>query len=60
MKFKVAVSGWGVVEVEAKDADLAREKVQDEAPDLAGDLYDLEVHEAVLADEPFQEYTEAN
>jgi hypothetical protein len=57
-KFKVAISGWAVVEVEAATAEEAENKVADEAPDMAGELYNLEVHEAVPADEAFKMHTD--
>lgn len=58
--FKVAVSGWAVVEVKANTAEQAENKVADEHPGIAGDLYDLEVHEAVAEDQPFEMHTDLN
>jgi hypothetical protein len=52
--YKVAVSGWAVVEVEANNADEAIKLVEDNTPGVAGELYDLEVHEAVVAEDTFK------
>lgn len=57
MTYKVGVSGWAVIEVEASSSEEAERLVQEERPGVAGELYDLEVHETVLDGEPFQIYT---
>ena len=58
MTYKVAASGYVVVEVEAESEAQAFEKVRDETPGVTGELYSLEVHEVVPATEPFKRHTD--
>lgn len=46
-KYIVPCSGWLEVEVEANSAKEAEELVLEERPDTAGELYDIEVGEAL-------------
>lgn len=59
-EYKVAVSGWAVVRVEANSPEEAENKVSELTPDIAGELYDLEVHEAVPNDDGFKMHTDLN
>lgn len=57
MTYKIAYSGWQVVEVEADTPEAAEEKFWN---DDMNDLYNAEIGEIVPADTPFQMYTDLN
>lgn len=57
MKYKLATSGYMVVEIEADSPEQAAEKLYEN--DL-NELYSQEVHEVVLASEAFKKYTDLN
>ena len=60
MKYKVAVSGWAVVEVIANSPSEAMQIVAEEHSGISGELYDLEVHGAVASDDDFVMHTDLN
>lgn len=49
--YKVGVSGWVEVVVEAESEEAAREYVVEYAPDAAGELYDMVVEDIELVPE---------
>lgn len=59
-KYKVAISGWAVVEVEANSQEEAESFDLVQETQLGGELYDLEIHETVPADKEFAMHTDLN
>lgn len=57
MKYKLATSGYMVVEIEANSPKEAEEKLFSED---RNELYSQEVHEVVKADEDFKQHTDLN
>lgn len=55
-KFKVAISGYMLLDIEADSAEAAEEKVYED--DRAGELYNLEILETVPAEQPLKFYTD--
>lgn len=49
--YKVGVSGWAEVLVDAKNEEEAEELVRDETPGIAGELYDMEIQDVTEATE---------
>lgn len=58
MKYKIACSGWMVVEVEADTEAEATDKVYED--ESLGELYNLEIEEVVPADKAFEYHTDLN
>lgn len=59
-KYKIAISGWAVIEIEADTPEQAEEKLRDNPVGIAGELYNLEIYETVPETESFQHYTDLN
>lgn len=57
MKYKIAISGWDVVEVEADSPEDAEFKFFDEGLNA---LYNTEIEEIAEADKGFKDYTDLN
>lgn len=57
MKYKLAISGWDIVDVEADTPEEAAQKYWEE--DLNA-LYFADIEEVVPADTPFIKYTDLN
>lgn len=58
--YKVAISGWAVVEVQADNQEAAQDFELVQQTKLGGELYGLEIHEAVLIDQAFKMHTDLN
>lgn len=57
-KYKVAVSGYMLVEVDANNEEEASDKIWEE--EAVGELYNLEILEIVPSNEPLKMYTDLN